>query len=82
MEAVAASTDRLLGTVVALAQRQERVGQRAQSLVDARRHEPEIECVRELYPFHVPTGEERERMLKNRRAWGLRTSVHLKSDFY
>jgi len=32
--------------------------------------------------FHVPTREERERMLKNKRAWGLRTSVHLKSDFY
>ena len=26
--------------------------------------------------------KERERMLKNRHAWGLRTAVHLKSDFY
>jgi SAM-dependent methyltransferase len=36
----------------------------------------------DLYPFHVPTGEDRERMLKNRHAWGLRTAVHLKSDSY
>lgn len=36
----------------------------------------------EPYSFPVPTDAERERMLKNKRAWGLRTAVHLKSNSY
>lgn len=36
----------------------------------------------ERYPVQVAAGDDRERMLTNRRAWDLRTPVHLKSEFY
>ena len=36
----------------------------------------------ERYPDQMAAGDDRERMLTNRRAWDLRTPVHLKSEFY